>query len=90
LHPCQGSEYVRINVQHYPSVVQQSAATPNPAAKGANGAKVALSSEVLQPWLLSLEDTGIGYRTTIALLRNLGTTQPCATVEIQFIEPPDT
>ena len=37
-----------------------------------------------------VEDTGIGVRATIALLHQLGTTQPCATVGIQFIEPPDT
>ena len=29
-------------------------------------------------------------RATITLLQNLGTAQPCATVGIQFIEPPDT
>ena len=39
----------------------------------------------------AVEDTGIGNRATIALLHQLGTTEPCATtVGIQFIEPPDT
>jgi len=42
-------------------------------------------------WSMAVvEDTGIGVRATIALLHQLGTTQPCATVGIQFIEPPDT
>jgi hypothetical protein len=40
--------------------------------------------------MAAVKDAGIGVRATIALLRNLGTTQPCATVGIQFIEPPDT
>ncbi|MFZ5465365.1 MAG: hypothetical protein ACOZB1_17965 [Pseudomonadota bacterium] len=43
------------------------------------------------PWsMAAVKDTGIGDCATIALLRNFGTTQPCATVGIQFIEPPDT
>ena len=40
--------------------------------------------------MAAVEDTGISHCATIALLRNHGTTQPCATVGIQFIEPPDT
>ena len=40
--------------------------------------------------MATVQDTGIDDRATIALLRILGTTQPCATVGIQFIEPPDT
>jgi len=38
----------------------------------------------------AVQDAGADRRITIALLRDLGTTQPCATVGIQFIEPPDT
>ena len=37
-----------------------------------------------------VEDTGTGDCATIALLQEHGTTEPCATVGIQFIEPPDT
>lgn len=37
-----------------------------------------------------VEDAGIGDGATIALLQEPGTTEPCATVGIQFIEPPDT
>lgn len=36
---------------------------------------------------VAIEDTANGVRATIALLKNLGNTQPCATVGIQFLEP---
>ena len=38
-----------------------------------------------------IENTCVGNRATIALLHQLGSAESCATtVEIQFIEPPDT
>ena len=40
--------------------------------------------------MAAVEDARLGNRATLALLHQLGTTQPCATVGIQFIEPPDT
>jgi hypothetical protein len=37
-----------------------------------------------------IEDAGADDRAAIALLHQPGTTEPCTTVGIQFIEPPDT
>ena len=58
---------------------------------GAVTVEISREAQGGRDWIsVAVEDTGIGLRVTIALLRNHGTTQPCATVEIQFIEPPDT
>ena len=54
------------------------------------GRKDALQDLVAAKLGAFIEDTGIGVRATIALLHQLGTTQPCATVGSRFIEPPDT
>jgi hypothetical protein len=43
------------------------------------------------PWSMApIEDAGLDDRVAIALLHQHGTAEPCTTVGIQFIEPPDT
>ena len=43
------------------------------------------------PWpVAAVEDTCLDDRAPIALLHKLGSAEPCTTVRIQFIEPPDT
>ena len=45
----------------------------------------------VRPWaMVIVEDARPGFGITLALLRKPGSTEPCRTVRIQFIEPPDT
>ena len=54
-----------------------------------NGARSVEHQQVGAWAVAAVEDTGADHCITIGLLQEPGSTEPCSTVRIQFIKPPD-